>query len=108
MVLSFLPATADTGVTHERTGLPLTGTVQAPHCAAPQPNLVPVRPSSSRTTQISGVSACCSEYASLSLMVNLTIGMALLLRGETSYSRACWKSYCSAQQTSARWDAKSK
>src|SRR5262249_32984983 len=31
--------TARAGVTQERTGLPSTRTVQAPHCAMPQPNL---------------------------------------------------------------------
>src|SRR5262245_44219560 len=102
MVVIFLPATADTGVMQERTGLPLTCTVQAPHCAAPQPNLVPVSPSSSRTTQSSGVSAGCSELASLPFIVNWTIGMVLLLRGETSYSAATRKSYCGAQKTAAR------
>ena len=33
MVVTFLPATAEIGVTQERTGLPSTCTVQAPHCA---------------------------------------------------------------------------
>ena len=42
MVVIFLPATAATGVTQERSGAPSTCTVQAPHCAMPQPNLVPV------------------------------------------------------------------
>jgi hypothetical protein len=40
----FLPAAADTGVTQERIGWPSRCTVQAPHRATPQPNLVPVRP----------------------------------------------------------------
>ena len=44
MVVTCLPATAETGVTHERIGLPSRCTVQAPHSAMPQPNLVPVRP----------------------------------------------------------------
>ena len=34
---------ADSGVSHERTGLPSMCTVQAPHSAMPQPYLVPVR-----------------------------------------------------------------
>src|SRR6516225_1184314 len=45
-----------TGVIHERTATPLTCTVQAPHSAMPQPNFVPVMPSTSRNTQRSGVS----------------------------------------------------
>src|SRR6185369_11787119 len=36
--------------------MPSTCTVQAPHRPCPQPNLVPVKPSSSRITQSSGVS----------------------------------------------------
>ena len=44
MVVIFLPATAEMGVTQERVAAPLTCTVQAPHCAMPQPNLVPVSP----------------------------------------------------------------
>src|SRR5262245_7152513 len=51
------PATSPTAVTHERRGTPSTCTVQAPHSALPQPNLVPVRPTSSRRTHRSGVSA---------------------------------------------------
>jgi hypothetical protein len=36
------PAAAVTGVTHERVAWPSRCTVQAPHSAMPQPNLVPV------------------------------------------------------------------
>ena len=39
-----------------RRGAPSTCTVQAPHSAMPQPNLVPVSPRSSRSTQRSGLS----------------------------------------------------
>src|SRR5581483_11303161 len=56
MVTTFLPAARRTGVTHDRTASPSRWTVQAPHRAMPQPNLVPVRPSVSRSTQSSGVS----------------------------------------------------
>ena len=42
--------------THERTALPSTCTVQAPHSPTPQPNLVPVSASSSRRYHISGIS----------------------------------------------------
>src|SRR5207249_463319 len=42
---------------HERTGWPSRCTVQAPHCAMPQPNLVPVSPRTSRSTQSSGMSS---------------------------------------------------
>ena len=45
-------------------------TVQAPHWAMPQPNLVPVRPSVSRITQRSGVSGATSTDCSVPLSVN--------------------------------------
>jgi len=50
-----LPATADSGVTHERVGWPSTCTVHAPQAATPQPNLVPVRFSTSRNTHSKGI-----------------------------------------------------
>src|SRR5262249_20467393 len=43
IVVTFLPAAADTGVSQARTGAPSRCTVQAPHRAMPQPYLVPVR-----------------------------------------------------------------
>src|SRR5262245_26263932 len=52
--------TAAIGRRHERTGLPSTWTVQAPHWAMPQPYLVPVIPSTSRNTQRRGVSPATS------------------------------------------------
>ena len=57
MVVTLLFATAESGVTQARTGWPSTCTVQAPHSAMPQPNLVPVSPSSSRRAHSSGVSS---------------------------------------------------
>src|ERR1700752_4274994 len=48
MVVICLPSAAATGMMHERTALPSTCTVQAPHCATPQPYFVPVRPTCSR------------------------------------------------------------
>ena len=41
---------ADTGVTHERMGLPPTRTVHAPHCPSPQPNFGPFSLRSFRRT----------------------------------------------------------
>jgi hypothetical protein len=41
MVVIFIPAALEIGVMQERIGLPSRCTVQAPHSAAPQPNLVP-------------------------------------------------------------------
>src|SRR5690242_18189740 len=75
MVVTFLPATAETGVTHERMGEPSMCTVQAPQSVMPHPNLVPVRPSVSRSTQRSGMAAGASTDCGLPLRVNLTAGM---------------------------------
>lgn len=47
---------SETGTEQDRTTLPSTCTLQAPHAEIPQPNLVPVRPSSSRSAQSKGVS----------------------------------------------------
>src|SRR5579884_4093855 len=64
MVVTSLPSTSPTTNPHERTASPLMCTVQAPHCAMPHPNLVPVNPISSRMTQSSGVSgSVSSRYA---------------------------------------------
>src|ERR1043165_951445 len=46
------------GTVHERRTSPLMCTEQAPHCATPQPYLVPVRPTCSRITHKSGLSSC--------------------------------------------------
>jgi hypothetical protein len=56
MVVTRLPATLPTGTEHERIAAPSTSTVHAPHCATPQLNLVPVKPTESRITHKSGVS----------------------------------------------------
>ena len=49
-----------TGTEQERIAMPSIWTVQAPHCAMPQPYLVPVKPIVSRNTQSSGVSGSTS------------------------------------------------
>ena len=49
------PARLATGMMQDRTATPSTITVQAPHCAIPHPNFVPVKSSCSRKTQSSGV-----------------------------------------------------
>src|SRR5881396_1149194 len=51
--------------------------VNGVHCATPQPNLVPVRPSSSRMTHSNGVSDGWSESVSLPLMANVIIVLLL-------------------------------
>ena len=60
MVTTCAPSSDDSGVTQERRGMPLRCTVQAPHWAMPQPYLVPVSFSWSRSTQSSGVSGSAS------------------------------------------------
>src|SRR5208282_1446032 len=55
IVVTFFPTARDTGVTHERTASPSRCTVQAPHCAIPQPYFVPVRCRFSRKTHSSGI-----------------------------------------------------
>src|SRR5215470_13954009 len=55
MVVTDLPSIRDTGVAQARVAWPSMCTVQAPHDAMPQPNLVPVSLRCSRRTQSSGV-----------------------------------------------------
>src|SRR5271154_6698215 len=57
----------------ERTGAPSTCTVQAPHCAMPQPNLVPVNPSRSLSTQRRGMSGGASISLTSPLICRLTM-----------------------------------
>ena len=71
MVVTFLAPTEETGSWHERTGSPSRCTVQAPHSAMPQPNLVPLRSSTSRSTQSRGVSAGTSTSWARPLTVSL-------------------------------------
>src|SRR3989442_6931443 len=71
MVVTRLPATAATGSTQLRVATPSKWTVHAPHCAMPQPNFVPVRPSVSRSTQSSGVSGLSVTGGDLPLTVNV-------------------------------------
>src|ERR1700683_325582 len=92
MVVIFLPETWDRRVWQERTGTPSTCTVHAPQSPAPQPNLVPVSPTSSRITHNSGVSASALTYTALPLRVNLVAMLMVLLgrcRGATGFCSAC-------------------
>jgi len=61
IVTTFASAsTLDKGRTQLRVATPSMCTVHAPHCATPQPYLVPVSPSCSRITHRSGVSGSAS------------------------------------------------
>src|SRR2546421_8529418 len=75
IVVTRLLATAEMGSTQVRVATPSRWTVQAPHCAMPQPNLVPVSPSVSRSTQRSGVSGVTSTVSRLPLTVREIGGM---------------------------------
>ena len=56
IVVILRPLALATGSTQERVAVPSRCTVHAPHTAMPQPNLVPVMSSTSRSTQSSGIS----------------------------------------------------
>src|SRR5664279_5181192 len=79
MVVTFLPATAEMGVTQERCGWPSMWTVQAPHSDMPHPNLVPVMPRVSRRTQSNGMAGTASTVWDLPFKVNFTAATESLL-----------------------------
>src|SRR5262249_51922258 len=89
MVTILVLATAEIGVEQERTGWPLTCTVHAPQRAMPQPNLVPVIPSSSRSVHNSGVSAGRWTLSRLPLMSRERIA-ALLSSGGPRHVARVW------------------
>ena len=70
---TFLPPSALIVVMHERTACPSTCTVQAPQKPPPQPNFVPVRPSSSRRYQSRGMSGSPSNVRLDPLIVKVTM-----------------------------------
>src|SRR5690349_11108917 len=84
MVEIFLPTTAETGSTQLRVAAPSMCTVQAPHKAMPQPNLVPVRLRLSRSTQSSGVSSAASVVSSLPLTFSFIIARLRRLKVQNS------------------------
>src|SRR5262249_26111536 len=70
------PVTVPTARIQERVAMPSTCTVQAPHCAMPQPNLVPVSPMTSRSTQRRGISGGMSTVYDFPLTVSdIAIGV---------------------------------
>src|SRR5436305_9383431 len=79
MVVTFLPASCETGVEQERIGFPSTCRVQAPHSPAPQPNFVPVSCRVSRTTQSNGVSGGTETVFSLPLTRKVMSAMVIQL-----------------------------
>src|SRR5271166_171028 len=71
IVVTSAPGTFPTGVMQDRVGRPPTCTVQAPHMPMQQPNLVPVRPMTSRMTHNSGVSSSTSTVTGRPLTWNV-------------------------------------
>ena len=71
MVVTRRPATEARGVTQERIATPSKCTVQAPHMAMPQPNLVPGSPATSLTAQSSGMSGSASSVVAVPLSVKV-------------------------------------
>src|SRR5271163_1457514 len=67
MVVTLRPAIAESWVTQDRTAFPSKCTVQAPHNAMPQPNLVPLRPATSRSAHSKGMVGSASSVADLPL-----------------------------------------
>src|SRR6185436_9679201 len=65
-------------------GSPFRCTVHAPQSAAPQPNLVPVMPSVSRSTQSSGVFGSTLTCLALPLTVRLIMNLPSLSRWSVS------------------------
>src|SRR5260370_16399938 len=71
-----------TGMEQERRTSPLMCTEQAPHCATPQPYLVPVRPACSRIAHSRGVSASTCTSRSLPLMLSFAMDSSRICLGE--------------------------
>src|SRR6185436_11016313 len=89
MVVMRLPTAALTGITHERVAAPLMWTVQAPHCAMPQPYLVPVRPTCSRSTHSNGVLGSTLTSCVFPLIVKRTMpASSQWIRYAVSYSNS--------------------
>src|SRR3954470_11403003 len=79
MVTTFLPPTSDIATPQARTASPSRCTVQAPHSATPQPNFVPVSPSSSRRYHISGIVGSPSNERCCPFTLTLTMRSSLPL-----------------------------
>src|SRR5205807_7433695 len=73
MVRTLLPATEPMSIWHERWAVPSTWMVQAPQRPAPQPYLVPVKPTWSRIAHNSGVLGSASTETCRLFKVNETM-----------------------------------
>src|SRR5664279_1833542 len=79
MVVISTPTASETLVTQDRVAWPLRWTVHDPHCETPQPNLVPLRSRTSRSTQSSGMSGGTSTVTDFPFTLSVS-GMAEALR----------------------------
>src|SRR3954471_10738567 len=95
MVVISLEVTELIGVTQERTALPSTSTVQAPHCASPQPNLAPFSSRSLRKTYSSGVSGSAGTDRLAPLTFRVT---AIATPPGLGAHRRCCSAHCSLRQ----------
>src|SRR5258708_28907818 len=75
MVVTFLPAALESGITQERTGSPSRCTVKAPHCARPQPKWGLFMPRSLRSAYSSGISGSAFTETRLPSTMNLKLAM---------------------------------
>src|SRR4029453_15217217 len=74
-------------VMQERVAVSSIRTVHAPHSALPQPNLVPVMPSTSRSTQSRGVSPSTSTGGSTALPLFVSAMVTSTLRRVVGHDR---------------------
>src|ERR1043165_7752394 len=104
MVTTAWPSMSPTWIWQERTAVPSTCTVQAPHSARPPPNLVPVLPTMSRRYQSRGVSGSPFDFFASLLYVDLLMAglqgvtanaevrpRCLLERPDRSVSKDVWR-----------------
>src|SRR5437016_4606962 len=99
----FRPAASMTGVVQERIAPPSMTTVQAPHCARPQPNFGPLRARLSRSTYRSGVSGSTSRVWDVSLTESVIMAGSLLSpsavdRAAPLLASACYRDASSSVQ----------
>src|ERR1700691_3654045 len=73
------------GSKQDRTALPSTCTVHAPHWAMPHPNFVPVSPRTSRRTHSKGVSSVASTECTWPLIRRLIMGACLSVTDYQDY-----------------------
>jgi hypothetical protein len=92
MLATLRPLATVTGVWQASAGAPSRCTVQAPHWAMPQPNQVPVKPSSSPRYRSSGISVSPSKRRSVPFMSGAVVmPIPLFGRGRPRRMRSQWK-----------------